>query len=168
MEKYGLACTTFGKQGESGLRTVPAWGFGAGKSFGESAPAVGRQPHGLTTRRTRKGEKSPMPGAHEPAPLFGKQVLSNRRTNKGFVYNVSVLDEKRRRLLEAAQERCKEGPGPGAYSMEGDDKIRHRGTGRRLMNTLPKESKHIEAARVRNPLTPAPGAHDVGRMMRGT
>lgn len=163
MEKFGLACTTFGKQGESMSRSSPQWGFGAGKSFGESVPAVGRQPHGLTRPRRGRGEKSPMPGAHEPAPLFGKQVLSTRRTDKGFVYNVSVLDEKRRRLLEAAQERCKEGPGPGAYSLEADDKIRHRGTGRRLMNTLPKDSKHIDAARARNPTTPAPGAHDVGR-----
>ena len=164
MEKFGLSCTTFGRQQESVSRNSPQWGFGAGKSFGEQPTDLGRQPTGLTKRRLRRGEKDPGVGAHEPSALFGKQVLSTQRTNKGFVYNESVLDEKRRRLLDAAKERCKEGPGPGAYSLDADDKVRHRGTGRRFFNSLPVESKNIEASHKRNPGPPAPGTHDVGRV----
>eukprot|EP00937_MAST-01D_sp_MAST-1D-sp2_P007843 g7843.t1 len=157
-----LAPSTFGKQPTSSIRSANAYSFGAGKEFGApEQPQPRRQPTALLRSPLRKGEREPGVGAHQAPPQFGKQRLSHNRNARSFQFGRDQPpDERRARILQAYKEKCVEGPGPGAYSLAADDKLRHRGSHGQAWNELPQPSERIDESRRRNPEPPAPGVHD--------
>ena len=157
-----IAASTLGKQPESTFRSSSSFSFGSGKEFGVGSPNARRQPTGLMIKHPRKGEREPGVGAHGVPEQFGKQPLSHMRTGRAFKFSERSLDARRARILQAAKDKCVESPGPGAYSMENDDRVRHPGSHGQVWNTLPRESAAIDEVRRRNPLPPAPGHHSAG------